>query len=77
MKTSCSWTCEWKGVLEDPDAEPPEEAFAWTKSWKDAPEKPAYLKIGFEKGLPVSVDGERLSPAQLIARVGRVAWTID
>ncbi len=61
------------GKLEDPDAEPPEEAFAWTRSWKDAPEKPAYLKIGFEKGLPVSVDGRRLDPAELIARVGKVA----
>src|SRR5690242_4286327 len=29
------------GVLEQPDTEPPEAAFAWTKSWKDAPEEPA------------------------------------
>ena len=55
-------------MLEDPTQEPPEEAFAWTKSWKDAPDEPGYLKIGFEKGLPVSVNGEKLSPAALIAR---------
>ena len=61
------------GALEDPNTEPPEEAFAWTKSWKDAPEKPTYLKIGFEQGLPVSVDGKRLPPAELIVRVGQVA----
>jgi len=61
------------GALEDPDVEPPEEAFAWTRSWKDAPEKPTYLKIAFEKGLPVSVDGQRLPPPELIARVGKVA----
>jgi argininosuccinate synthase len=61
------------GVLEDPDTEPPEAAFAWTKSSKDAPEQPAYLKIGFDKGLPVSLDGERMSAPNLIARVGQVA----
>src|SRR5947207_8313649 len=61
------------GALENPNTEPPEEAFAWTKSWKDASEKPTYLKIGFEQGLPVSLDGKRLAPADLIARVGKVA----
>jgi argininosuccinate synthase len=61
------------GALEDPNTEPPEEAFAWTKSWKDAPEKPTYLKIAFENGLPVRVDGKKLPPAELIAYVGKVA----
>lgn len=61
------------GVLEEPNTEPPEEAFAWTKSWQDAAPKPAYLKIGFEKGLPVTVNGEPLSPAALIKKVGQVA----
>jgi argininosuccinate synthase len=61
------------GVLENPDQEPPEEAFAWTKSWQDAPAKPAYLKIGFEKGLPVSVNGEPCGPAALIKKVGALA----
>src|SRR6266851_2623140 len=42
------------GVLEDPMQEPPEAAFAWTKSIEDAPATPAYLKIGFDKGLPIS-----------------------
>jgi argininosuccinate synthase len=61
------------GVLEEPQSEPPEAAFAWTRSIDDAPNTPAYLKIGFEKGLPVSVNGEKLSPAALIAKVGQVA----
>jgi argininosuccinate synthase len=61
------------GVLEDPDTEPPEEAFAWTKASKDAPDAPAYLTIGFEQGLPVSLDGKKLPPAQLIVQVGKVA----
>jgi argininosuccinate synthase len=61
------------GVLEDPMQEPPEAAFAWTKSIEDAPASPAYLKIGFDKGLPISVNGEKLSPANLIAKVGAIA----
>src|ERR1700682_5466642 len=54
------------GILEDPTQEPPEAAFAWTKGIEDAPGTPAYLKIGFEAGLPVTVNGEKLSPAALI-----------
>ncbi len=61
------------GVLEEPSTEPPEAAFAWTKGPDAAPAEPAYLKIGFEKGLPVSVNGEKLSPAELIKKVGSVA----
>ena len=34
---------------------------------------PAYLKIAFEKGLPVSVNGEAMGPAALIAKVGQIA----
>jgi len=61
------------GVLEDPNTEPPEEAFAWTRSWKDAPAEPGLIRIGFEAGYPVSVNGETMSPAKLIARVGEFA----
>jgi argininosuccinate synthase len=61
------------GALEDPNQEPPEAAFAWTKSNEDAPNVPAYLKIAFEKGLPVSVNGEAMGPAALIAKVGQIA----
>src|SRR5690606_3671138 len=61
------------GVLEDPAQIPPEDAFAWTKSWQDAPNEPGLLRIAFEKGVPVAVDGEALSPAALIEKVGAVA----
>src|SRR5713226_1731576 len=61
------------GILEDPTQEPPEAAFAWTKSIEEAPETPAYLKIGFEAGLPVTVNGEKLSPAALIVKAGEIA----
>ena len=61
------------GILEDVTQEPPEAAFAWTKSIEEAPGTPAYLKIGFLAGLPVSVNGEKLSPAVLIQKVGDIA----
>jgi len=61
------------GVLEDPAQEPPEAAFAWTRSADAAPAAPAYLKIGFEAGLPVTVNGEKLKPAALISKVGEIA----
>src|SRR4051812_6802344 len=61
------------GVLEDPSQEPPEAAFAWTRSIESAPDAPGYLKIGFDRGLPVTVNGEKLKPAALIAKVGDIA----
>jgi argininosuccinate synthase len=61
------------GVLEDPNVEPPEEAFAWTKSWKDAPNEPAYVRVAFEAGLPTAINGEKLSPAALIKKIGEIA----
>jgi argininosuccinate synthase len=61
------------GVLEDPAQEPPEAAFAWTKSIEAAPDTPGYLEIGFKRGLPVTVNGEKLKPAALIAKVGEIA----
>src|ERR1700730_11947326 len=61
------------GVLEDPNQEPPEAAFAWTRSADAAPGAPGYLKIGFEAGLPITVNGEKLKPAALITKVGEIA----
>ncbi len=61
------------GILEDPAQEPPEEAFAWTRGPSTAAREPTLLRIGFEAGLPVSVDGKTLGAAALIRRVGEVA----
>ncbi|GAH63371.1 unnamed protein product, partial [marine sediment metagenome] len=61
------------GVLEDPWTEPPEDAFTWTRSPNNAPEKPAYVEIGFEKGIPVSVDGQGLDGISLIQRLNALA----
>jgi argininosuccinate synthase len=61
------------GILEDPDTAPPESAFAWTRSVKDSPNSPTIVEIGFEAGLPVSLDGERLPPEILIAKMNTTA----
>ena len=60
------------GVLEDPWAAPPEDAFALTSS-PDAAPAPAEVVIGFEQGLPVSLDGEELPLAELIAALNTEA----
>lgn len=61
------------GVLEDPWAEPPEDVFTWTKPVSQTPEKPAYIEIEFEEGIPVALDGERLSGVELITRLSKLA----
>ncbi len=60
-------SCE-SGPLEDPWAAPPEDAYAWTVRAGDAPE-PLEVTIGFEGGIPVSLDGEDLSGATLVERL--------
>ncbi len=54
------------GVLEDPWTEPAKAMFRWTTAPEDAPDEPRYVIIAYENGDPVSVDGERLEPADLI-----------
>jgi argininosuccinate synthase len=60
------------GVLEDPWAEPPADMFVLTTSPEAAPDQPQYVEIDFEAGDPVAVDGEKLSPATLLARLNAV-----
>ncbi|MDR2455880.1 MAG: argininosuccinate synthase, partial [Deltaproteobacteria bacterium] len=61
------------GILEDPWREPDEEMFILTVSPLKAPDKPAYVEIDFEAGNPVSVNGEKLSPAKLLAKLNQLA----
>jgi len=65
-------SCEC-GVLEDPWVEPPEEVFAWTKPAQDAPDDPAYIEIGFERGVPVSLEGRELDGVSLIQELNELA----
>ena len=55
------------GILEDPWNEPEEDMWRWTNSIEDAPNEPEYITIDFEKGDPVAINGEPMSPAQLLA----------
>jgi argininosuccinate synthase len=60
------------GVLEDPWNAPPEEPFALTSDPAGAP-PPVEVVVGFEHGLPVTLDGEELPLAELIARANHLA----
>ena len=61
------------GVLEDPWQEPPEEVYEWTVAPSEAPDDPAYVEIGFERGLPVSLDGHDTDPVSLVLRLNEIA----
>ena len=56
-------------VLEDPNEEPPAYVFQRTIAPEEAPDTPTYIEIGFEKGDAVTLDGEKLSPATMLARL--------
>jgi argininosuccinate synthase len=60
------------GPLEDPDFEPQEDMFLLTRSPEDAPNRAEYVSIGFERGYPVSVDGEPLGAVALLERLNGV-----
>lgn len=60
------------GPLEDPWTEPPEEVFAMTKAIAETPNEPEYVEIGFERGVPVSLNGQTLDPASLISQLNTI-----
>jgi argininosuccinate synthase len=60
------------GVLENPWASAPREPFAITRHPEDAPEEPRTVVIGFERGLPVRLDGDDVGLVELIERVGEL-----
>lgn len=61
------------GVLEDPWAAPPEDAYDLTVSLEKAPDTPDTVEIGFEKGVPVSLNGKSMKLSELIAELNEVA----
>jgi argininosuccinate synthase len=61
------------GLLEDPWNEPEARMFQLTVSPEEAPDKAEYLEIGFEKGVPVSLNGDALSPVALFTKLNRIA----
>lgn len=60
------------GILEDTWAEAPEEMYVLTKKPEKAPNKPQYVEIEFKNGNAVAVDGEKMSPAQLLAHLNYI-----
>ncbi|MBI1209433.1 MAG: argininosuccinate synthase [Azospirillum sp.] len=60
-------------ALEDPWVEPDEDMFTRTVSPEKAPDVPSYVEIAFERGDPVAVDGDALSPARLLMRLNDLA----
>jgi argininosuccinate synthase len=56
-------------ALEDPWQEPEEGMFTRSVAPEEAPDQPTYVEVEFERGDPVAVDGERLSPAALLTRL--------
>lgn len=60
-------------ALEDPWAEPDEDMFRLTAAPDAAPDKPEYVEIEFSRGDAVAVNGEKLSPAALLAKLNEIA----
>jgi len=61
------------GPLEDPNIEPPEEAFEWTATPDEAPDEPGYLDIAFREGIPAKVNGRSMDPLKLVEYVNEFA----
>lgn len=60
------------GILEDPGREPDESMFVLSVSPEKAPDKPVFIEIEFAGGLPVALNGEKLSPAELLKALNKV-----
>ncbi|HOQ10328.1 MAG TPA: argininosuccinate synthase [Syntrophomonadaceae bacterium] len=60
------------GPLEDPANERPDEVLVLTVPPEQAPDKPAYVEIGFEQGIPISLDGQKYGPVELLTELNRL-----
>jgi len=60
------------GDMEDAFSEPPDDAFIWVKT-KNLPEKPQYVEIKFENGIPIAADKKRMKPIELIKYINKKA----
>jgi argininosuccinate synthase len=61
------------GLLENPWNEPESTMFQLSVSPEEAPDEPEYIEIGFEKGNPISLNGEMLSAVDLFTRLNKTA----
>jgi argininosuccinate synthase len=60
------------GILEDPWEEPPAEVYEWTRDPRRCPDEPTYVEIGFEEGLPVSLEGKPLPAVELVEQLNAI-----
>jgi argininosuccinate synthase len=60
------------GVLEDPWKEPPADMFVWCRPVEQAPNRAEYIEIDYLRGDPLAVNGKKLSPANLLARLNDI-----
>jgi len=59
-------------LLEDPSVECPEDVYQRTVSPEKAPDKPTYIEIGFLEGDPISINGNKLSPAEILTELNKI-----
>ena len=59
-------------VLEDPSLEVPDYVYSRTNDPESAPDKPTIIKIEFQKGDPVAIDGKKMGPADLLAKLNEL-----
>lgn len=60
------------GGLENPWWEPEEDMWRWTVSPEQAPDQPQYLELTYKKGDIVAIDGKKLSPAKILAKLNEL-----
>ena len=60
------------GILEDPWAEPEDSMWLWTVPPEQAPDQPTYIELDYRQGDIVAIDGESLTPAQVLARLNEL-----
>ncbi len=57
------------GQLEDPWLEPLADAYEWTVAPEEAPDEAEYITVGFEKGVPVKFNGQKMAPIELVKKI--------
>ncbi len=62
-----------EGPINDASKEPPKDIFTLSCFPEDSPDKPVYVKIGFEKGVPISLNGKKMPLKNLVETLNKVA----
>jgi len=60
------------GILENIEMEPDEDMFTMTKSIDKTPDKPLYISIEFENGVPIGIDGKKMSPVEILEKLNSI-----